>query len=119
MIDIVMPVLDLHAALDALSENLGLSTDDLARVVGASGATVKRWRTGSHLPQGESRKRLNDLWDLKERLEGSFESAADVRSWLNARSRYLGDFTPREALLLGRVDRVNAALEALDSGVFL
>ena len=100
-------------------DSLQFSNDDLARVVGASAATVKRWRAGSHWPQGESRKRLDALWDLKERLDESFTTPAAAQEWLQARSRYLGDFTPRDALLLGYIDRVNAALEALDAGIFL
>src|SRR5436309_12379932 len=114
-----MPVFDLQGALDALAVTFDFSNEDMARAIGASAASIKRWRSGSHLPQGESRKRLDQLWDLKERLYNSFTTPAGVRTWLNARSRYLGDFTPRDALLLGYVDRVNAALEALDSGIFL
>ena len=114
-----MPVLDLQVTLDTLAATFDLANEDMARAIGASAASIKRWRTGSHLPQGESRKRLDALWDLKERLDNSFTTPAGARTWSNARSRYLGDFTPRDALLLGYVDRVNAALEALDSGVFL
>jgi uncharacterized protein (DUF2384 family) len=114
-----MPVVDLQLALDTLTATFDFSNEDMARAIGASAASIKRWRTGSHLPQGESRKRLDALWDLKERLHDRFTSPAGARTWLNARSRYLGDFTPRDALLLGYVDRVNTALEALDSGIFI
>ena len=41
------------------------------------------------------------------------------RAWLRSGSSYLGGLTPQEALLAGRADRVRAALEALDSGVFV
>jgi len=112
-------VLDLRETLDRLAVGLALSAEDLARATGTSTATVKRWRAGSHLPQGESRQRLDGLWDLKERLDESFTNAAAAKRWLSGRSRYLGGFTPKDALLLGHVERVNAALEALDSGIFL
>lgn len=114
-----MPVLDLRHSLDGLSDTFDLSNDDLARAVGASAITVKRWRASSTIPQGEARKRLDALWELKNRLDASFTSASASRAWLSARNRYLGNFTPREALLLGHLERVNAALEALDSGIFL
>jgi hypothetical protein len=50
-----MPVLDLQVALDSLAAAFDFSSDDMARAVGASAASINRWRTGSHLPQGESR----------------------------------------------------------------
>ena len=34
-------------------------------------------------------------------------------------NRYLGGMTPADAVRAGRIDRVEAALEAFDSGVFL
>jgi hypothetical protein len=39
--------------------------------------------------------------------------------WLRSESRYLGGQRPLDALLAGEFDRVEAALEALDSGVFV
>jgi hypothetical protein len=51
---------------------------------------------------------------LAEHLEEIFgENASE---WLEADTRYLGGMKPIEALRAGRMDRVEAALEALDSG---
>jgi hypothetical protein len=42
-----------------------------------------------------------------------------VREWLHAPNHSLGGFSPVAALRLGRVDRVEAALDALDGGIFV
>jgi hypothetical protein len=42
-----------------------------------------------------------------------------VQAWLRADSRYLGGLSPLDALRAGRIDRVEAAVEALASGIFL
>jgi hypothetical protein len=41
------------------------------------------------------------------------------RAWLRSDNPYLGGLTPLEVLRAGRTDRVEAALEALDSGMFV
>lgn len=102
-----------------LSRDLGLSTATLARATGTSARTVERWRTGETLPQRDARRRLAALLALDRRLRETFDSPATIRSWLNAENRYLGGLTPADAVQVGRFDRVEAALEALDSGVFV
>ena len=52
-------------------------------------------------------------------LREAFDSPEAIRDWLNAENRYLGGLTPTEAVQVGRFDRVEAALEALDSGIFV
>jgi Antitoxin Xre/MbcA/ParS C-terminal toxin-binding domain len=39
--------------------------------------------------------------------------------WLRSESRYVGGQRPIDALRVGEFDRVEAALEALDSGIFV
>jgi hypothetical protein len=56
---------------------------------------------------------------LRDRLLQMFGTREAVRDWLGARSRYLGGFTPTEALKAGRLDRVRADLDGLASGVYL
>jgi hypothetical protein len=62
---------------------------------------------------------LAGLLALDVRLRETFDSAEESREWLNAENRYLGGLTPAEAVRAGRVDRVEAALEAIDSGIFV
>jgi transcriptional regulator with XRE-family HTH domain len=113
-------VLDItpRQALDSLQTGLGLSDEDLAGALGISARTLQRWRANTAYPQQVARRRLAALLSLQERVKGAFKST-DVQRWSHAESRYLGGITPAEAIRAGRVDRVEAALEALDSGIFL
>ena len=106
-------------ALDALGEGMGLSEDELAQALGTSRRTLQRWRTGTAYPQQATRQRLTELLHLCERVQGTFEGPDAPRRWFHIPSRYMGGVTPAEAIRVGRLDRVEAALEALDSGIFL
>ena len=106
-------------AVEVLEGGLGLSRGEIAGALGASARTVERWRTGQTYPQHEARERLADLVALEGRLGETFVDPEARRAWLRSGSPYLGGLTPLEALRAGRADRVRAALEALDSGVFI
>lgn len=102
-----------------LEEDLGLSTAELANALGLSARTLERWRAGETHPQREARGRLAALAVLHRRLRETFDSPEATRLWLRTSSSYLGGLTPVEVLRAGRPDRIEAALEALDSGVFV
>ena len=106
-------------AVERLEVGIGLGRGELAGILGASARTVERWRTGQTYPQHEMRERLAGLIDLERHLGETFGDTEAVRSWLRTHNPYLGDLTPLEVLRAGRPDRVRAALEALDSGVFI
>jgi transcriptional regulator with XRE-family HTH domain len=106
-------------ALDALQEAAGLADEELAGALGTSHRTLQRWRTGTAYPQQLARQRLAELLRLQQRVRETFEGRDAVRRWFHSQSRYLGGITPAEAVRVGRLDRVEAALEAADSGVFL
>ncbi len=106
-------------AVEALEEGLDLGGSELAGALGASIRTVERWRTGRTYPQHEARERLAELVALERRLGETFEGQESRREWLRSGNPYLGGLTPLEVLRAGRADRVQAALEALDSGVFV
>lgn len=53
-----------------------------------------------------------------DRLYDTFTGADAVRAWLHADSRCLGYLRPVDALRAERIDRVLAALDASDSGLF-
>lgn len=74
---------------------------------------------GRAIPQRAARLRLAELLDLARRLEDTFGEDGAAETWLRTDSCYLGGMKPSEAIRVGRVDRVEAALEALDSGNFL
>jgi transcriptional regulator with XRE-family HTH domain len=106
-------------ALDQLERDLGLSTPDLAAALGASPRTLERWRADETYPQRAARERLAELLGLDQRLRDTFHDVAAVREWLQAPNHVLGGFSPAAGLRLGRVDRVAAALDALDAGIFV
>jgi transcriptional regulator with XRE-family HTH domain len=106
-------------ALDTLEKSLGVSEDELAQALNSNRRTLQRWRAGTAHPQQLARQRLAELLRLQQRVRMTFEGRDAVRRWFRSESRYLGGMTPAEAVRVGRLDRVGAALEALDSGVFL
>ena len=63
--------------------------------------------------------RVAELMEFHRHLEAMFSDWSGARDWLRAPSRYLGGFTPLEAMRAGRLDRARAALLALSSGVYL
>lgn len=106
-------------ALDVMEEGMGLSEDELAQALGTSRRTLQRWRMGTAYPQQAMRQRLSALLELQRRVQETFEGAEAPRRWFHSPSRYMGGVTPAEAIRVGRIDRVEAALEALHSGAFL
>ena len=106
-------------AIEALEEGLGLGGGEIASALGASARTVERWRAGQTYPQHGARERLAGLLAVEEHLGETFEDRVARHAWLRSASPYLGGLTPLEVIRAGRADRVGAALEALDSGVFV
>lgn len=104
-------------AIAELESRLTMRESDIALALGISPRSLHRWSSGESHPQRGSRKNLARLLALAERLEEAFGENAD--EWLGADSRYLGGLKPIEALRAGRMDRVEDALEALDSGIVL
>lgn len=105
--------------LDQLMAALQITEAELGQVVGAAPRTVQRWRANETYPQHESRRRLDELAALVRRLDEGFKSPRGAAVWLRSESGYFGGLKPIDALLRGRIDAVDAALEALDSGVFV
>lgn len=109
----------LERLIDDLEAGLSLSAGELAAALGVVPRTVERWRTGERFPQHEARRRLDALTALCDRLDETFDGRDAVAAWLRTNSTYLGGMKPVEALRAGRIDAVDAAIEALNSGVFL
>jgi len=109
----------LSAHLEHLMTTLGMTYTELARAMGTSDRTVMRWLADETYPQHDARAKLDELTTLVQRLDESFKTPQGPAMWLRARSGYFGDLAPLDALLSGRIDAVDAALEALDAGVFV
>ncbi len=109
----------LSEQLNHLEAALQITDVQLAQVVGTDPRTVQRWRANETFPQRESRRQLDALANLVQRLSESFKTPEGIILWLNSETGYFGGLRPADALLCGRIDAVDAALEALDSGVFV
>jgi len=112
-------ILDSGPIIDELARDFGVSIEVIARALGVDRRTVERWRTNKSMPQGKARRSLAELLTLRDRLLSITGSPEAAQEWLRARSRYLGSFTPEEALKAGRPDRVRADLDGLAAGVYL
>ncbi|MDQ3694663.1 MAG: hypothetical protein M3464_13705 [Chloroflexota bacterium] len=112
-------IMSLTRLLDQIATDLRLSEPQLAGALGVTPRTLERWRTGTRYPQHDSRRRLETLTRLHERLQASFSTSGAMTNWVHADSGYLRGLKPVDALQVGRIDAVDAALEALDSGIFV
>lgn len=109
----------LSEQLQQIMTALALSVDDLALVLQTDKKTVQRWLANESFPQPGNRARLEQLVALIERLDDTFVTREGAHEWLRSPIGYFGGLCPLDALLRGRVDRVDAALEALDAGIFV
>lgn len=105
--------------LRELERDLDLPPHELAQVLRVHPRTIDRWLEGDIPQRNEGRQRLDDLEDLRNRIYRTFSSRDAARAWIKRDNRYLGNIPPVEFLRTGRLDRVNAALEAIDSGYFV
>jgi transcriptional regulator with XRE-family HTH domain len=109
----------LSEQLARLKSSLGISYDELAQALGTDRKTVYRWLAEETFPGAQNRARLDSLEALVTRLDDAFKTREGAAAWLHAPSGYFGGLRPIDALLRGRIDTVEAALEALDSGIFV
>lgn len=109
-------LITLEPAIRQLREDFGFDGRDLAQALGVDQRTIARWAAGDAFPRHGAKERLEALADLDERLNETFVSWDAARTWLQAPTRYLGDMAPIEAVRAGRIDRVVALIEAIDSG---
>lgn len=112
-------IFDLQTVLTTLGADLGLTSDALAEALEVDSRTIRRWMAGESLPQHAGRTRIDALVRLRDRLQETFTTADTIHAWMQADNRYLGGLRPADAVRAGRVDVVNNALEALDSGIFV
>ena len=102
----------------SLWSSFGVSDDVLAGALATDPRTIESWRNGAHPPRA-GREKLAALARLHARLVESLPDPDDLRAGLHAESRYLGGVTPEAVLRAGRIARVEAAIESLDSGFFV
>ena len=106
-------------AIQALESDLGLTIKDLQIILDTTPRNINRWVAEQAYPQHEARRRLASLMAIHRHLGETFTAMEGARDWLRCPSRYLSGMTPLEAIRAGRIDRAEAALGALDAGVYL
>ena len=114
-----MAVTDLKDTILSVTKDLAIDNRTVAGAVAVDESAVKRWVTGASFPQHEKRERLQALLDVRDHVRDTFDTAEAARSWMHANNRYLSGLSPADVLLAGRIDRVEAALTVLDSGMFI
>jgi transcriptional regulator with XRE-family HTH domain len=114
-----MAVIDLGELLTLLSQDLALSDSDLLGALEVDARTLDRWRNNETYPQRDARMRLDRLHKFDLQLRETFSDEEAMRAWMTTDNRYLGLLQPREVARAGRLDRLEAALEALNSGAFV
>jgi putative toxin-antitoxin system antitoxin component (TIGR02293 family) len=106
----------MNEQIGQLQTDLGLDERGLAMALGVDKRTLHRWISGDNYPQREARKRLQALVELHHALLLMWSNMDAARTWLHRPSPYLGQTEPIELVRAGRYDRVEAALEAINSG---
>jgi len=114
-----MAVVGLSATLARLEHDLTLTTTDLIAALAIDARTLDRWRHNDSFPQREARARLEQLDRLRTTLLELFTDEQALHTWMRTQSRYLSGLTPAEVIRAGRLDRAEAAAEALAAGAFI
>ncbi len=115
-----MAVTDLRDTILSVTQELGIDNRTVAGAVGADESAVKRWIAGASFPQHEKRERFQALLAVRDHhLLDTFDTTEAIHAWMHTDNRYLGGLSPASVLLAGRIDRVEAALTVLDSGMFI
>lgn len=93
----------------------GLSTGDVARVVGVAERQVRNWTAGGNTPSGRNRDRLLELHYVARQLRDVYtREGAEI--WLHGRKRSLAGRRPIDLLAEGAYDEVLDAVERLHAG---
>jgi uncharacterized protein (DUF2384 family) len=93
----------------------GLSSADIARVVGVADRQVRNWSSGGNVPSGRNRDRLLELHYVTRLLRDIYtREGAEI--WLHGRKRSLDARRPIDLLAEGSYDEVLDAIERLNAG---
>ena len=112
-----MPVLPRRLrAVERAHQYLDLSYREVARLLRADESTLHRWRSGESEPSPVFLDRLESLGELLDELDRTFRDSEHARAWLQREVPELGGRRPWDLLSAGRIERVTAALLALNLG---
>jgi hypothetical protein len=113
MAPVAAPPKELKAVIDA-----GIEPGQLARVLGRSERTARRWLAGQTQPRGEARRQLAELSAVLEEFSRAFPRG-DASQWLERRDPELDYHTAAELIVEGRAREVIGLLVAIGEGVYL
>ena len=106
--------------VEQVHEDLGIQLKQVAAIIGADESTLHRWLSGT-TPSGPSkvyRSRLAALQEFYTELRDAFRTLEASRRWLyEARLPALGNRTPLETLLEGKMERVTGLLWNMNNGM--
>ncbi|WP_419921264.1 antitoxin Xre/MbcA/ParS toxin-binding domain-containing protein [Candidatus Poriferisodalis sp.] len=95
--------------------DVGVSSAELAEIVGVGERQVQHWAAGSSRPSAGTREHLVDLYYVVNQLEEIYKPEG-VEIWLHSRNRLFGGQRPIEVLRRGEFGVVINAVESLTHG---
>jgi hypothetical protein len=104
--------------IDALNQEGGLSSTDIANIAVVSKETVSRWKSGAVMPRPSTQLILSDLHYVVGQLR-EYYASGEIRTWLYARHPQLGGARAIDLLNQSRSEDVLAVLDRLDADVYL
>jgi uncharacterized protein (DUF2384 family) len=104
--------------LRAASENADLGPVELARVLGSSDRTIRRWLDGETVPRQADRERALEVVVVLEELARVFKPEG-AANWLFAPNQAFDFAKPVDLLAVGDYREVVGVIEALGEGVFV
>jgi transcriptional regulator with XRE-family HTH domain len=101
-----------------LTDELHLTHDEVASIVGASARTVTRWKHGQSEPRSVPRKRLGELRYVAQEAAGVIEDE-HISMWLFEPNKMLDGDSPADRIRNGRYKDALAVLATLGDGVVI
>ena len=95
--------------------DVGVSSAELAELVGVGERQVQHWAAGSSRPSAASREHLVDIYYVVDQLEEIYKPEG-IEIWLHSRNRLFAGQRPIEILRRGEFGRVIDAVESLTHG---
>ncbi len=101
----------------AIREELGLSQEALAQMLGVSSRSVARWEEGSSGPSPLAAGRLRLLAEIHDKAHRLFK-AGKVEAWLRAPNEALGGVSPLDRMrMAGGLEEVRDLLGRIEWGI--
>jgi transcriptional regulator with XRE-family HTH domain len=101
--------------LSRLRNEMGLSRNDFARLVGLSERSVATWESGVDLKESSLRK-IVEIGRLFTRLRQSFASPEQLAAWLKTPNKAFAGSQPIQVIERGEIDRIWRMIYFLESG---